>query len=344
MNRYMIRRLGLLVLSAILASSAVFFLLRILPGDAALSLAGLEATAEEVEATRRQLGTDKPVVVQYFHWIWGMLQGDFGISYLNKLPVATEIKRRLAVTLPLSLSAFVLATLISFPLGIVAAVRRKSLVGIGVSAVSSMGVAVPVFWVGIILIWVFALVLPIFPAGGFPFEGWSEPWEAVRSLVLPVITIAVFMSSILIRYIRSAILDVLGQDYLRTACSLGYSARTARWRHGIRNAAVPLVAIMSFELSTSLLGAVVIENVFAIPGLGDMLLSGVINRDLPVVQDIVFIITFFVLIIGFLAEIAQQIIDPRLRPVLVRSRHNSDLMSDGKLSEKAHAEPGRSES
>ena len=344
MNRYMIRRLALLLLSAILASSAVFFLLRTLPGDAALTLAGLEATAEEIEATRRQLGTDKPVFVQYFHWIWGMLQGDFGVSYLNKLPVATEIKRRLAVTLPLSLSAFVLATLISFPLGIIAAVRRKSPVGIGVSALSSLGVAIPVFWVGIILIWVFALLFPIFPAGGFPLEGWSEPWEAVRSLVLPVLTISIFMSSILIRYIRSAILDVLGQDYLRTACALGYSARTARWRHGIRNAAVPLVAIMSFELSTSLLGAVVIENVFAIPGLGAMLLSGVINRDLPVVQDIVFIITFFVLIISFLAEIAQQIIDPRLRSVPVRSRGNSGVKNAEKASEKNQVDPGRSQS
>jgi len=340
----MIRRLTLLMLSAILASSAVFFLLRLLPGDAALTLSGMEATLEEIEATRRQLGTDKPILVQYFHWIWNMLQGDFGISYLNKLPVATEIKRRLAVTLPLSLSAFVLATLISFPLGILAAVRRKSLVGIVVSAGSSIGVAIPVFWVGIILIWIFALVIPIFPAGGFPFEGWSEPWEAIKSLVLPVITIAIFMSSILIRYVRSAILDVLGQDYLRTACSLGYSARMARWRHGIRNAAVPLVAIMSFELSTSLLGAVVIENVYAIPGLGDMLLAGVINRDLPVVQDIVFIITLFVLIIGFFAELAQQIIDPRLRIIPIRSRSAAGLMVEDKLSQKTHPDPGRSKS
>jgi peptide/nickel transport system permease protein len=344
MNRYMIRRLALLMLSAILASSAVFFLLRILPGDAALTLSGLEASPEEIEATRRQLGTDKPVLVQYFHWIWNMAQGDFGISYLNKLPVASEIKRRLAVTLPLSLTAFVLSIVISFPLGIMAAVRRKSPVGIGVSVGSSIGIAIPVFWVGIILIWIFALVFPIFPAGGFPFDGWSEPWEAVKSLVLPVITISIFMSSILIRYVRSAILDVLGQDYLRTACSLGYSARAARWRHGIRNAAVPLVAILSFELSTSLLGAVVIENVFAIPGLGDMLLAGVINRDLPVVQDIVFIITLFVLIIGFLAELAQQIIDPRLRSVPSRSRGDADLMTEEKPLPETNPDPGRRKS
>lgn len=340
----MIRRMALLTLSALLASSAVFFLLRTLPGDAALSMAGLEATPEQIQATRQQLGTDKPLWIQYFRWIGGMFHGDFGISYLSKLPVAAEIGRRLAVTLPLSLSAFCLATLISFPLGIIAAVRRKRPVGIGVSAVSSMGVAVPVFWVGIILIWLFALAVPIFPAGGFPLDGWADPWAAVRSLVLPVVTIAIVMSSTLIRYIRSAILDILGQDYLRTARSLGYSARAARWRHGVRNAAVPLVAIMSFELSTSLLGAVVIENVFAIPGLGAMLLSGVINRDLPVVQDIVFLITFFVLFIGFLADIVQRIIDPRLRGGSIDQRVVPDAMSEEEPSMGLRAESGRSKS
>ena len=153
----------------------------------------------------------------------------------------------------------------------------------------------------------------MFPAGGFPLDGWHQPGAALGSLALPVITIATVMSATLIRYVRAAILDVLGQDYLRTARSLGYSARTARWRHGVRNAAVPIVSLLSIELSTSLLGAVVVENVFAIPGLGAMLLDGVKTRDLPVVQDIVFIITFFVLFIGFLADIAQRIIDPRLR-------------------------------
>jgi peptide/nickel transport system permease protein len=340
----MSRRIALLTLSAILASSAVFFILRTLPGDAALSLAGLEATPEQIQATRRQLGTDQPLWIQYFRWMGGMLRGDFGISYLSKLPVATEIGRRLAVTLPLSLSAFCLATLISFPLGIIAAVRRKSPVGIGVSAMSSIGVAVPVFWVGIILIWLFALAVPIFPAGGFPLDGWIEPWAAMSSLVLPVATIAIVMSSTLIRYVRSAILDILGQDYLRTARSLGYSERSARWRHGVRNAAVPLISIMSFELSTSLLGAVVIENVFAIPGLGAMLLTGVINRDLPVVQDIVFLITFFVLFIGFLADIAQRIIDPRLRGVSISARVTPDSMSEEEPSKVIQIDPARSRS
>jgi peptide/nickel transport system permease protein len=320
MLRYILRRIALLSLSAILASSAVFFLLRTLPGDAALNIAGLEATPEMVAAIRHQLGTDRPVVVQYFMWMGGMLSGDFGISYLSKLPVASEIGRRLTVTLPLSLMAFGLATLISFPVGIAAAVKRKSSMGIGLSALSSVGVAVPVFWVGIILVWLFALEFPIFPAGGFPLDGWAEPWKALHSLILPVVTIAVVMSSTLIRYIRSAILDILDQDYIRTARSLGYSAHEARLRHGIRNAAVPLVSIMSFELSTSLLGAVVIENVFAIPGLGAMLLNGVINRDLPVVQDIVFMITFFVLFVGFFADVVQRVIDPRLRDSIVGGR------------------------
>jgi peptide/nickel transport system permease protein len=310
---YASRRVLLLALAAFLASSAVFFLLRILPGDAALNMAGLEATPEQVQATRHRLGTDRPLVVQYGAWIGGMASGDLGISYFNKLPVSREIGRRLAVTLPLSLLAFALATVVSFPMGILAATKRRSPLGIGISALSSVGVAVPVFWAGIILVWVFALKAHIFPAGGFPTDGWAEPRAALSSLVLPVVTIAIVMSSTLVRYVRSAILDVLGQDYLRTARALGYSAREARWRHGVRNAAVPIVSILSIELSTSLLGAVVVENVFAIPGLGAMLLEGVKTRDLPVVQDIVFMITFFVLLIGFLADMAQRLIDPRLR-------------------------------
>lgn len=169
------------------------------------------------------------------------------------------------------------------------------------------------FWVGIILVWLFALEARILPAGGFPSEGWSNPGAALASLALPVVTIAVVMSSTLIRYVRSAILDILGQDYLRTARALGYSERQARWRHGVRNALVPIVSILGIELSTSLLGAVVVENVFAIPGMGALLLNGVKTRDLPVVQDIVFMITFFVLFIGFAADIIQRAIDPRLR-------------------------------
>ncbi len=313
MTRYLARRICLLVLAAFVASSVVFFLLRALPGDAALSIAGLEATPQQIQATRHLIGTDRPLLAQYGTWLGGMVHGDFGISYFTKLPVSREIGRRLAVTLPLSLLAFALAALVSVPTGALAAVRRRSLVGFVVSGLSSIGVAIPVFWVGIILVWVFALALPVLPAGGFPLDGWAHPGAALTSLVLPVLTIATVMSAALVRYVRSALLDVMGQDYLRTAMSLGYSARQARWRHGLRNAAVPLVSVLGIELATSLLGAVVVENVFAIPGLGAMLLEGVKTRDFPVVQGIIFLITFFVLFIGFLVDVFQRLIDPRLR-------------------------------
>ncbi|HEY9595283.1 MAG TPA: ABC transporter permease, partial [Spirochaetia bacterium] len=281
MIRYMARRLCLLVLAAFLASTVVFFLLRALPGDAALNIAGLEATPEQITATRHLIGTDKPLLAQYGAWLGGMARGDFGVSYFNKLPVSREIGRRLVVTLPLSLLAFTVATLVSFPLGALAAVKRRRPFGVGISALSSLGVAIPVFWVGIILVWVFALLLHVLPAGGFPLDGWAHPGQALVSLVLPVLTIATVMTAALVRYVRSALLDVMGQDYLRTAMALGYSARQARWRHGVRNVAVPLVSVLSIELSTSLLGAVVVENVFAIPGLGALLLEGVKTRDLP---------------------------------------------------------------
>jgi peptide/nickel transport system permease protein len=174
-------------------------------------------------------------------------------------------------------------------------------------------VAVPVFWVGVLLVLVFALTLGWLPSGGFPRQGWDDPAAAVRSLALPVVTVAVAMSAVMVRYVRSATLDVLDQDYLRTARSLGYSRWQALRRHGLRNAAVPVVSILGIELATSLLGAVVIENVFALPGLGTLLLTSVTGRDLPVVQTLVLALTAVVLLMNALVDMLQRVIDPRLR-------------------------------
>jgi peptide/nickel transport system permease protein len=227
--------------------------------------------------------------------------------------VADLITQKLPITVPLSLAAFVLAVLVSVPLGVIAAVHRRGPVGVAVSAVSQLGVAVPVFWVGVLLVLVFALQAKVLPAGGFPRTGWDDPAAAVRSLVLPVVTVAVAMSAVMVRYVRSATLDVLGQDHLRTARALGYGRWHALARHGLRNAAVPVVSILGIELATSLLGAVVIENVFALPGLGTLLLDSVKSRDLPVVQALVLLLTAVVLVTNALVDALQRVIDPRLR-------------------------------
>lgn len=306
-------RIGTLLISLVLASVVVFVVLRLLPGDAAGASLGVGTTTDQLESLRSELGTDQPVPVQYVQWVGDLVRGDLGDSFTSRQPVADLVAAKLPITVPLSLAAFVLATVVSVPLGVIAAVYRRGPVGVAVSAVSQLGVAVPVFWIGVLLVLVFALKLGWLPSGGFPRQGWDDPGAAVRSLVLPVITVAVAMSAVMVRYVRSATLDVLDQDYLRTARSLGYSRWQALRRHGLRNAAVPVVSILGIELATSLLGAVVIENVFALPGLGTLLLTSVTDRDLPVVQTLVLALTAVVLVMNALVDVAQRVIDPRLR-------------------------------
>lgn len=313
MSRYLLTRVGTLLLSLLLASIVVFAVLRFLPGDSAGTSLGVGTTSEQLEQLRADLGTDQPLWTQYGQWVAGLFSGSAGTSFVSRLPVGELIASKLPITLPLSLAAFVVSVLVSVPLGVVAAVRRRGVVGVAVSAVSQLGVAVPVFWVGVILVWVFALEAGVLPAGGFPRQGWEDPAAAVRSLVLPVATVAIAMSSVMVRYVRSATLDVLDQDYVRTARSLGYGRWHALARHGLRNGAVPVVAILGIELATSLLGAVVVENVFALPGLGTLLVSSVAGRDLPVVQALVLGLTALVLVTNFLVDLAQRGIDPRLR-------------------------------
>ncbi|WP_406416779.1 ABC transporter permease [Streptomyces sp. NBC_00873] len=313
MARYLLRRLAFLLVSLALASVVLFVLLRMLPGDPANALTSVGAGPEQIAAARHSIGSDKPLPEQFVHWIGQLASGDLGTSFVSSLPVAPEVGSRLNVTIPLTLTAFVLAVLIAVPVGFVAAHRRGTWYGALLSGVSQLGIAVPVFWLGMILIAVFALNAGWLPAGGFPQDGWSQPAEAIRSLALPVITIALVMSASLIRYVRSATLDVLDSDYLRTARALGSSFGQAMWRHGLRNASVPVISILGIELASTLLGAVVVESVYALPGLGSLLATGIAQHDYPVIQGVLFVSTLAVLIIGFAADFVQRIIDPRLR-------------------------------
>lgn len=313
MARHLLTRLASLLVSLALAAVVVFVVLRLLPGDAAGASLGVGTTSDQLEGLRAELGTDQPVPVQLGQWVAGLVQGDLGTSFVSRQPVADLVAARLPVTLPLSLAAFVLAVLVSVPVGVAAAVWRRGPLGVVVSALSQLGVAVPVFWVGVLLVLVLALQLGWLPPGGFPRQGWGDPAGAVRSLVLPVVTVAIAMSAVMVRYVRSATLDVLDQDYVRTARSLGYGRWAALRRHGLRNGAAPVVAILGIELATSLLGAVVIENVFALPGLGTLLLDSVEARDLPVVQALVLGLTAVVLVVNVGVDLAQRALDPRLR-------------------------------
>ncbi|WP_020573640.1 ABC transporter permease [Actinopolymorpha alba] len=310
---YLLRRVTWLLGSLVVAGSAIFFLLRVLPGDPAVTLLAVGASPDQLDAIRHQLGTDRPLLEQFTGWFGGLLSGQLGESLFTRLPVLDQIVGRLPVTLPLALSAFVLSLLVAVPIGILAAVRRRGVAGIVVSALAQLGIALPVFWVGIILVWLVAVDWRLLPPGGFPRDAWLEPTLAARSLVLPVITLTVAQTSVLVRYVRSATLDVLNQEYIRTARSLGYSLTQALWRHGLRNGAAPVVNVLGVLLASSLLGTVVIESVFALPGLGTLLLTSVKARDLPVVQGTVFLMTATVLVVGLVVDVVQRLIDPRLR-------------------------------
>ena len=312
---YFARRFLILVLSLLIAAVVLFVLLRLLPGDPANALVGVGATPQQIAAARAQVGSDLPLSTQFVRFAGSLARFDLGTSFVSNAPVLGEIGDRMSVTAPLTLGGFLLAVLIAVPLGIIAAVRGDRWYGAAISLFSQLGIAIPVFWLGILLVALFAVRWRIFPSGGFPLHGWERPADAALALVLPVITVSLVIAASLVRYVRASALDVLASDYLRTAQALGSTFPEALLRHGLRNGAVPVVSILGIELATTFLGAVVVEKVFALPGLGSMLLLAIQQRDYPNVQGVLFIAMLLVLLIGFAADLLQRLIDPRLRMI-----------------------------
>lgn len=303
----------ILIASLLIAAVVLFLLLRLLPGDPANALLGVGATPDQIAAARAQVGSDQPLWQQFFGFLGNLARFDLGTSFVSRAAVLEEIGNRMSVTLPLTILGFITALVIAVPLGIIAAVRSTRWYGAAISVISQLGIAIPVFWLGILLVTLFAINLRLLPSGGFPLKGWVNFGEAATAMILPVITIALVMAASLLRYVRAATLDVLGSDYIRTARSLGASFPEALVRHGLRNGAVPVVSIIGIELASTFLGAVVIERVFSLPGLGSMLLLAIQQRDYPNVQGVLFVSTLLVLLIGFAADLLQRLIDPRLR-------------------------------
>ncbi len=310
---YLLRRTLILIVSLFAAAVVLFVLLRLLPGDPANALLGVGATEQQIAAARAQVGSDQPLYTQFISFVGNLARLDLGTSFVSRAPVLGEIANRMSVTLPLTFFGFVLALLLALPLGVVAAVRSNTWYGAAISVVSQLGIAIPVFWLGILLVTLFAINLRWLPSGGFPLGGWSDLGPALIGMILPALTIGLVMAASLLRYVRAATLDVLGSDFLRTARALGASFPEALLRHGLRNGAVPVISILGIELASTFLGAVVIERVFSLPGLGSMLLLAIQQRDYPNVQGVLFISTLLVLLIGFAADIVQRVIDPRLR-------------------------------
>ncbi|GAA4894963.1 ABC transporter permease [Tessaracoccus lubricantis] len=313
MTSYLVRRLGFLLLSFVLAMLLIFVLLRLLPGDPANALLSVDATPEQIRAAQEQVGSNLPLWEQLTSWLADVARLDLGKSFISGAAVLPEIGQRLVVTLPLTLIAFVLSVVVAALVGYLAAVKADTRLGVALSGVAQVGIAVPVFWIGILLVWLLALELRLLPSGGFPRTDWEDPGAALVSLTLPVVTIVVVMSASLTRYVRSAVLDVLDADHLRNARALGAGPGEAFLRHGLRNASVPVISILGIELASTLLGAVVVEAVFNLPGLGSMLTKAIAEHDYPSIQGVLLVTTLFVLLIGFLADVVQRIVDPRLR-------------------------------
>lgn len=312
MARYAATRFVSLVLSLLVASVVVFVALQVVPGDPAGYMLGLNASPENVAALRSELGLDAGPVERYLAWVGGMLTGDFGVSYAYRTPVSGMIADRLQVSLPLALYALALSTLIAFPVGIAAAAKRGKSLDAGVMTATQVGIAVPNFWFAMLLVLVFAVQLRWFSAGGFP--GWGAgPVAALKALTLPAIALALPQASILARVMRSALIDTLGEDFIRTARAKGLTRFEALWRHGVRNALVPVLTIIGLQFSFLLAGAIIIENVFFLPGLGRLIFQAISQRDLIVVQSVVMILVFSVIVVTFLVDLAYAVVDPRLR-------------------------------
>jgi peptide/nickel transport system permease protein len=303
-------RIAIVVLSLIAASIAVFAILGILPGSPAEVILGTQATPTSVKQLSAQLGTDKALWRQYLHWAHGLITFHFGDSYVSHQAIGHQIGQALQVTGPLILFALVIGLVIALPLGLSGALKQGTRSGALLGAISQVGIAIPTFVGGIILIIVFAVDWKLLPASGFP--GWSHTGEAIKSLVLPAVTLGLVEGAILSRYVRASILDQLHSDYLRTARSKGMTRGQALRRHGLRNAMVPLVTVLALELAGLLVGAIVVENVFSLPGLGQLLLSAIGNRDLLVVQDVVMLVAAVVLILNLLVDVSYRLLDPRV--------------------------------
>ena len=305
-------RLTLLVVSLAVASIVVFVVTNVLPGNPAYVILGQHATPNAVRALERQMGLDQPGALRYLEWVGGMLSGDFGISLLAKVPVGSLILQRLTVSGPLALLGMLVALLVSVPLGVVAGMRHRTAVGLAISALSMGGIAIPAFWAGLLLATVFALKLHWFPAIGF--VPWSQnPLLSLQSLTLPALALGLIQAAVLVRYIRSAVIEVQREDFMRTARAKGLTRWQAMWRHGLRNAAIPVVTVLGLQLTSLLVGAIIIENVFVLPGLGLLLFQSISNRDLITVQDLVMVLTAFVLVVNFLTDLSYRLLDPRIR-------------------------------
>ncbi len=309
---YLAGRVSVLIATLLVATAIVFVIVQVVPGDPVRYMMGLQADPDAVAATRHQLGLDIAPTQRYFRWLGGLLHGDFGRSFTYRIPVGELIAERLQVSLPLAVFALLLSTAIAFPIGLIAAARRGRASDLALSSVTQLGLAIPNFWLGILLVMLFAVGLHWVSAGGFP--GWDAGIAAgLKALTLPAVALAMPQAAILARVLRGALIDTLHEDYIRTARAKGAGEWRVLWRHALPNALVPVLTIVGMQFSFLLAGGVIIENVFFLPGLGRLVFQAIVQRDLIVVQSVVVVLVFAVVTVTFLVDLSYVLANPRLR-------------------------------
>ncbi len=316
MGVFLLKRVATFLATLAVASVLVFAVLELLPGNAAEVILGDTATPESLAALQAKLGLDRPPLQRYADWVGGLLQGQTAQSISYDTPTAELIAERMRVTLPLAVLSMALTVVLALALGIYAASRHNGLGDVGVMAASQVGIAIPNFWFAILLILLFAVKLQWVSAGGFP--GWTEDdggglWEGLQALILPSIALALVQAAILARVTRSAVLEVMREDFVRTARAKGLTRRQALWRHVLRNAMIPVLTVMGLQFANLITGTIVVENVFVLPGVGRLIFQAISNRDLVVVRDVVMLLAAVVVIVNFVVDVLYALIDPRLR-------------------------------
>lgn len=316
MGPFLLRRLATFFITLAVASVVVFAVLELLPGNAAEIILGDTATPESLAALQAKLGLDRPPLQRYASWIGGLLRGETARSISYDTPTAELIVERLRVTLPLALMAMALTVVLALSLGLYAASRHNRIGDVSVMAASQLGIAIPNFWFAILLILLFAVQLQWVSAGGFP--GWTEdegggPIEGVVALLLPALALALVQAAILARVTRSAVLEVMREDFVRTARAKGLTRRQALWRHVLRNAMIPVLTVAGLQFANLITGTIVVENVFVLPGVGRLVFQAISNRDLVVVRDVVMLLAAVVVLVNLIVDVLYALIDPRLR-------------------------------
>lgn len=306
------KKLLSLIITLLVATGVIFIMIEVVPGDPASFMMGLSGGSEAADALRAELGLNVGAWERYIGWLTGMLSGDFGTSYTYRIPVSELIGERSLVSVPLTIYALILSTLVAIPVGVISASRRGSAVDTSLMGAAQIGVAIPNFWFAILLVLLFSTTLQWFSASGFP--GWDAGFfVCIKVLTLPAISLALPQAAILSRVMRSSVLEVMNEDYIRTARAKGLTKRQALMRHGLRNAMIPVLTILGLQFSFLLAGGIIIESIFSLPGLGRLVFQSIVQRDLIVVKSIVTLLVFAVVSITFIVDLLYAVVDPRLR-------------------------------